>query len=159
MITRGNQWAWNPRDVSLRSTWQWIFLCMRYFCHCERAQRASVANNGQRILESWGFCACWLLRFARNDNRQHEKNRDKRKIDKRNREKKWTEKGRKRKKRKNKGREKKEKRKEKNNKRSKKKKQKRTTTAPKGGNGVCQRHRFSTTGVVAWYSAAQSLPD
>ena len=70
--------------------------------------------------------------YARNDKRQHEKNRDKGKIDKRNRKKKRTEKGRERKKRKNKGRERKKRREEKN-KKAKKKKQKRTTTAPQGG--------------------------
>ena len=69
--------------------------------------------------------------YARNDKRQHEKNKDKGKIDKRNRKKKRIEKGRERKKRKNKGR--KKKREEKRKTKKQEKKQKRTTTAPQGG--------------------------
>ena len=99
--------------------------------HCERPL-GRVAINRQRIPIILALYTVDCFAYARNDKRQHEKNKDKGKIDKRNRKKKRTEKGRKRNKRKkNKGGEKE--RREKKNKKAKKKKHKRTTTAPQGG--------------------------
>ena len=86
--------------------------------------------------------------YARNDKRQHEKNKDKGKIDKRNRKRREQRKGEKeRKEKKTKGERKREEQRKTKKQRERNKREQQLP--PKGGNGVCQRHRFSTTGVVA----------
>ena len=78
--------------------------------------------------------------YARNDKRQHEKKIKTKETEKEeNREKERKEK--------TKGERKREE--QRKTKKQRKRNKREQQLPPKGGNGVCQRHRFSTTGVVA----------